>query len=83
MYSESDTGFDLQTLSCWCVFTAPGNGFPLGALVTTPRVAAAFCTGMEYFNTYGGCNAAVAAGSAVLQQIEALQLQQAAAVVGR
>jgi acetylornithine/succinyldiaminopimelate/putrescine aminotransferase len=32
-----------------------GNGFPLGAVVTTPAIAEAFANGMEYFNTFGGC----------------------------
>ena len=31
-----------------------GNGHPLGAVVTTPEIAASFVTGMEYFNTFGG-----------------------------
>ena len=31
-----------------------GNGHPLGAVVTTPEIARAFVTGMEYFNTFGG-----------------------------
>jgi hypothetical protein len=31
-----------------------GNGFPIGGLVTSPGLAAAFAArGMEYFNTYG------------------------------
>jgi 4-aminobutyrate aminotransferase-like enzyme len=43
-----------------------GNGFPLAAVVTTPRIADAFANGMEYFNTYGGNPVACAAGLAVL-----------------
>ena len=39
-----------------------GNGFPMGAVVTNKHVASGFCTGMEYFNTCGGCTAAGAAG---------------------
>ena len=39
-----------------------GNGFPMGAVVTNKHVANGFCTGMEYFNTCGGCTAAGAAG---------------------
>ncbi|HET9709858.1 MAG TPA: aminotransferase class III-fold pyridoxal phosphate-dependent enzyme, partial [Gemmatimonadales bacterium] len=31
-----------------------GNGHPIGAVVTTPEIAAAFANGMEYFSTYGG-----------------------------
>ena len=45
-----------------------GNGFPMGAVVTTPQFARRFAHGgMEYFNTCGGCTAAGAAGIAVLQ----------------
>ena len=45
-----------------------GNGFPMGAVVTTPDFAQSFSKGgMEYFNTCGGCTAAGAAGIAVLQ----------------
>ena len=45
-----------------------GNGFPMGAVVTTPQYAQSFSKGgMEYFNTCGGCTAAGAAGIAVLQ----------------
>eukprot|EP00951_Prasinocladus_malaysianus_P049863 scaffold674354_cov50-Prasinocladus_malaysianus.AAC.1 len=35
-----------------------GNGFPMGAVVVTEKVMNAFANGMEYFNTYAGCNAA-------------------------
>ena len=32
-----------------------GNGHPVGAVITTPQIAASFeATGVEYFNTYGG-----------------------------
>lgn len=45
-----------------------GNGYPMAGLVTTPQLAARFANkGMEYFNTFGGSNAAAAAGMAVLQ----------------
>jgi 4-aminobutyrate aminotransferase-like enzyme len=38
---------------------------------------------MEYFNTYGGNNAAVAAGRAVLREMKERNLQAHAADVGR
>jgi ethanolamine-phosphate phospho-lyase len=61
-----------------------GNGFPIGGLVTSPAVAETFAAGgMEYFNTYGGCNAAVAAGRVVLREIRDKHLQERAAAVGR
>ena len=45
-----------------------GNGFPMGAVVTTAEYSASFGGGgMEYFNTCGGCTASGAAGIAVLQ----------------
>jgi 4-aminobutyrate aminotransferase-like enzyme len=60
-----------------------GNGHPLGAVVTTPAIADAFATGMEYFNTFGGNPVSCAVGSAVLQVIEEEELQHNAATVGR
>ena len=38
--------------------------------MTNPKHAAAFANGMEYFNTYGGCTAAGAAGMATLKVIQ-------------
>ncbi len=59
-----------------------GNGHPLGAVITTPEVAASFVTGMEYFNTSGGSPVACAVGIAVLDVIEEQGLQQQALRVG-
>ena len=59
-----------------------GNGWPLGAVITTPAIAAAFNNGMEYFNTFGGNPASLAAGQAVLQEIQEKQLQANALTVG-
>lgn len=42
-----------------------GNGFPLGAVVTTTQIAEVLDKAM-YYNTYGGNPLACAAGSAVL-----------------
>ena len=51
-----------------------GNGFPMGAVVTTAEYAASFGgKGMEYFNTCGGCTASGAAGIAVLQVLWAVK----------
>ena len=52
-----------------------GNGHPLGAVVTTPEIAAAFANGMEWFNTFGGNPVSCAAGMAVLDVIEHEGLQ--------
>ena len=59
-----------------------GNGHPLGAVVTTPELAAAFANGMEWFNTYGGNPVSCAAGMAVLDVIEGEGLQANAATTG-
>ena len=42
-----------------------GNGFPMGAVVTTPDVAAVMGKAL-HFNTFGGNPVASAVGSAVL-----------------
>ena len=39
-----------------------GNGFPMGAVIMSNKLAKGFSNGMEYFNTCGGCTAAAAAG---------------------
>ena len=59
-----------------------GNGHPLGAVVTTPEVAASFRTGMEYFNTFGGNPVSCAVGLAVLDVVEEEGLQARALEVG-
>jgi 4-aminobutyrate aminotransferase-like enzyme/Ser/Thr protein kinase RdoA (MazF antagonist) len=59
-----------------------GNGHPLGAVVTTPAIAAAFNNGMEYFNTFGGNPVSCAVGMAVLDVIEGEGLQAHAATTG-
>ena len=42
-----------------------GNGFPMGAVVTTPEIAAVMGKSL-HFNTFGGNPVASAVGSAVL-----------------
>lgn len=59
-----------------------GNGHPLGAVVTTAEVAAAFHNGMEYFNTFGGNPVACAIGLEVLRVIDDESLQANARTVG-
>ncbi len=59
-----------------------GNGHPLGAVVTTPEIAARFANGMEYFNTFGGNPVSCAIGLAVLDVIEDERLQAQAERVG-
>ncbi|XP_073311632.1 alanine--glyoxylate aminotransferase 2 homolog 3, mitochondrial-like [Primulina huaijiensis] len=58
-----------------------GNGVPLGAVVTTPKVAEVL-TRRSYFNTFGGNPVCTAAGLAVLRVIDRENLQENAHVVG-
>ncbi|MCH7545559.1 MAG: aminotransferase class III-fold pyridoxal phosphate-dependent enzyme [Planctomycetes bacterium] len=73
--------------SHWCVFESMeatpdivtlgkpiGNGHPLGAVITTSEIAAAFDTGMEYFSTFGGNPVSMAVGMAVMDVIEEEEL---------
>jgi 4-aminobutyrate aminotransferase-like enzyme/Ser/Thr protein kinase RdoA (MazF antagonist) len=59
-----------------------GNGFPLGAVVTTREIATTFDNGMEFFSTFGGNPVACAAGLAVLDVLEQDGLQARARRVG-
>jgi 4-aminobutyrate aminotransferase-like enzyme len=59
-----------------------GNGHPLGAVVTTPEIAASFANGMEYFNTFGGNAVSCAIGLEVLAVMGREGLQAHALRVG-
>lgn len=59
-----------------------GNGHPMGAVVTTPAIAASFNNGMEYFNTFGGNPVSCAVGLAVLDVIRDERLQHNALETG-
>lgn len=59
-----------------------GNGHPLGAVITTPEIAASFDNGLEYFNTFGGNPVSCAIGLAVLDVIAEEDLQRNALVTG-
>jgi 4-aminobutyrate aminotransferase-like enzyme/Ser/Thr protein kinase RdoA (MazF antagonist) len=59
-----------------------GNGHPIGAVVTTPEIAASFNNGMEYFSTFGGNPVSCAIGLAVLDVIHDEGLQEKASHVG-
>jgi len=59
-----------------------GNGHPLGAVVTTPEIAASFAKGPEFFSTFGGSTVSCAVGLAVLEVIEREGLQAHARQVG-
>jgi 4-aminobutyrate aminotransferase-like enzyme len=59
-----------------------GNGHPIGAVVTTPEIAASFTNGMEYFNTFGGNPVSCAIGLEVLDVLAREGLQARAGAVG-
>lgn len=59
-----------------------GNGHPIGAVVTTPEIAASFDTGMEFFSTFGGNTVSCAIGLAVLDVLRDEGLQAHALRVG-
>jgi 4-aminobutyrate aminotransferase-like enzyme len=59
-----------------------GNGYPIGAVVTTPEIAASFDNGMEFFSTFGGSTVACAVGLEVLDVVETERLQEHAREVG-
>jgi 4-aminobutyrate aminotransferase-like enzyme/Ser/Thr protein kinase RdoA (MazF antagonist) len=59
-----------------------GNGHPMGAVVTTPAIAAEFAAGWHFFSTFAGSPVAAAAGMAVLDVLERERLPQRAEEVG-
>jgi 4-aminobutyrate aminotransferase-like enzyme len=59
-----------------------GNGYPMGAVVTTRAIAASFDNGMEFFSTFGGSTAACAAGLATLSATIEEDLQAHALELG-
>lgn len=60
-----------------------GNGHPVGAVVTTPDIAASFDNGMEFFSTFGGNTVSCAIGLSVLEVVADENLQAHAASVGK
>src|SRR5690349_17111888 len=59
-----------------------GNGHPIGAVITTPEIAASFDNGMEFFSTFGGNTVSCAIGLAVLEVVQEEKLQTHALAVG-
>jgi 4-aminobutyrate aminotransferase-like enzyme len=59
-----------------------GNGHPIGAVITTPEIAASFDNGMEFFSTFGGNAVSCAIGLAVLDVVLEEKLQRHALLVG-
>jgi alanine-glyoxylate transaminase/(R)-3-amino-2-methylpropionate-pyruvate transaminase len=58
-----------------------GNGCPLGAVVTTPKIAATIAQ-RTHFNTFGGNPVVCAQGKAVLDVIEREKLQENSLKIG-
>ena len=59
-----------------------GNGHPVGAVITTDKIAESFETGMEFFSSFGGNPVSCEIGLAVLEVIKEEELQQNAKVTG-
>jgi 4-aminobutyrate aminotransferase-like enzyme len=59
-----------------------GNGYPIGAVITSPEIAASFDNGMEFFSTFGGSTVSSAVGLAVLEVVLEERLQDHARLVG-
>eukprot|EP01102_Stenamoeba_stenopodia_P012546 TRINITY_DN3979_c0_g2_i1.p1 TRINITY_DN3979_c0_g2~~TRINITY_DN3979_c0_g2_i1.p1 ORF type:complete len:435 (+),score=70.56 TRINITY_DN3979_c0_g2_i1:135-1439(+) len=59
-----------------------GNGYPLGAVITTKEIADSFSK-IEYFNTFGGSTTSCVVGLTVLKVIKEENLQKNALVVGQ
>uniref|UniRef100_A0A0N5B1T7 Alanine--glyoxylate aminotransferase 2, mitochondrial n=1 Tax=Strongyloides papillosus TaxID=174720 RepID=A0A0N5B1T7_STREA len=76
-------GFETQDAKPDIVTMAKGigNGFPMGAVVTTKEIASSLGKAL-YFNTFGGNPLASTVGKAVLEVIEEEKLQENCAVVG-
>src|SRR5499427_9295832 len=76
-------GFETQDVIPDIVTMAKGigNGCPLGAVVTTPKIAAALAQ-RTHFNTFGGNPVVCAQGSAVLDVIDREKLQASTLKIG-
>ncbi len=58
------------------------NGYPMGAVICRPEIARAFDNGMEFFSTFGGSTAALAAAHATLDVTLEEGLQAIALAIG-
>ena len=76
-------GFETQGVipDIVCMAKGIGNGAPLGAVVTTPKIAAALSQRI-HFNTFGGNPVVSAQGLAVLEVIEREKLQENSLMIG-
>ena len=60
-----------------------GDGHPIGAVITTPAIAAKFAEKYSYFNTFGGNPVSAAVGMAVLDVLEREGIQQNVVAAGK
>src|SRR6266513_1945225 len=76
-------GFETQGVipDIVCMAKGIGNGCPLGAVVTTPKIAAALAQRI-HFNTFGGNPVGSAQGMAVLDVIDREKLQENSLTIG-
>lgn len=76
-------GFETQGVipDIVCMAKGIGNGAPLGAVVTTPKIAAALSQRI-HFNTFGGNPVVCAQGMAVLDVIDREKLQENSLTIG-
>ncbi|MFN2477088.1 MAG: aspartate aminotransferase family protein [Chthoniobacterales bacterium] len=76
-------GFETQDVipDIVCMAKGIGNGAPLGAVVTTPKIAQALAQRV-HFNTFGGNPVVCAQGMAVLEVIDRENLQTNALKIG-
>ncbi len=59
-----------------------GNGYPIGAVVTTRAIAESFDNGMEFFSTFGGSTVSSVVGLEVIDVVLDERLQAHALAVG-
>lgn len=59
-----------------------GNGHPIGVVISTPEIAAAFAQGPEFFSTFGGSTLSCRIGKAVLDIVDDEGLMENAQVRG-
>lgn len=77
-------GFEQQAVvpDVITIAKATGNGFPVGAVITTREIAETFAREGAFFASTGGSPASCAAAMAVLDVLEGEQLQENARRVG-
>jgi 4-aminobutyrate aminotransferase-like enzyme len=76
-FAQDDVVPDIVTLG-----KPMGNGFPMGAVVTTAEIAARFAERSHFFSTFAGSPVAAAAGNAVLDVLQREDLPARADEVG-